>query len=66
MLLGKTFSFTPGEQCDDETNVEDLAKACDLIINLFCKNPYLVVIYGVYKQNEKHPCFKYSFIYGPG
>ena len=31
MLLGKTFSFTP-----DEANVEDLAKACDLTINLFC------------------------------
>ena len=31
MLMGKAFSFTP-----DEANVEDLAKACDLTINLFC------------------------------
>ena len=30
MLLGKTFSFT-----HDEANVEDLAQACELIINLF-------------------------------
>ena len=35
MLLGKTFSFTP-----DEANVEDLAKACDLII-----------IYSVYTES---------------
>ena len=39
MLLGKTFSFTP-----DEANVDDLAKACDFTINLFCllENPDLV------------------------
>ena len=31
MLLGKTFSFTP-----DEANVENMVRACDLTINLFC------------------------------
>ena len=31
MLLGKIFSFTP-----DEANVDDLLKACDLLIIFFC------------------------------
>ena len=53
MLLGKTFSFMP-----DETNVDDLEEACDLlIIYSVIENPDLCIIYQMSVLIFYHACY---------